>query len=214
MEMEEQKGKTWNICGRSYTRTEELRGRTSRTGIQIITLEPCASFLLVITFSYTLHNGQFFLWGVSLTVPCCFTRGVSLRCPVLVSAGSKSCAPMHPPCWFIWGVSLIIMPCAVLGVEFLLHTPCWLLFLWSFIWSMLASLRSKFLLYKTKTKNVKVRKKVHNWVILLFKAEVVIQYVQAPQGCIMSSSRQCWNKQTWNGYLLISNYTTKHTHTQ
>ena len=30
--------------------------------------EPCASFLLMMTFSYTLYDGYFFLLGVSLTL--------------------------------------------------------------------------------------------------------------------------------------------------
>ena len=55
------------------------------------------------------------------------------------------------------------MPSAGLGVEFLLNTPCWLLFLGvSLIRSMLASLCREFLLFKTKRKNVKVNKNVHN----------------------------------------------------
>ena len=65
--------------------------------IQKITHEPCASFLLVMTFSYTFHSGYFFLQGVSLTVPCCFTWGVSLSLthPVLVFVGSTSCVPLY-----------------------------------------------------------------------------------------------------------------------
>ena len=122
---------------------------------------------------------------ISLTVPCCFTWGVSLSLthPVLVYARSTLC-------WFmiIWGVSFTCpvlvymgsfsyMPSAGLRVEFLLHTPCWLLFLGvSLIMSMLASLCREFLLFKTKRKNIKVNKNVHNWVMLLFKAEVDIQY--------------------------------------
>ena len=108
---------------------------------------------------------------------------------------------LHTLCWFMWGTppvlvynymgSFFYMPSAGLHVEFLLLTPCWLLFLGvSLIRSTLASSCRDFLLFKTKRKNVKVNKNVHNWVMLLFKAEAI----QAPQGCIMSSSRQCWNK--------------------
>ena len=143
------------------------------------------------TFSYTLHDSYLFLWGVSLTAPCCFTWGVSLSLihPLLVYAGCTPCATL---CWFIWGVSLT---CPVLVYMWsFLHTPCWILSLGSFshLRSMLASLCKEFLLYKTKRKNVKVNKNVHNWVMLLFKSEADIH--KAPQGCIMSSSRQCWNK--------------------
>ena len=68
-----------------------------RTGIQKITREPCASFLLVMIFSYTLHDGSFFLWGVTWGVPLRLTH------PVLVYAWSTSCGPL---CWVTWGVSL------------------------------------------------------------------------------------------------------------
>ena len=142
MEMKEQEGKTWNVCGWSYKRTEELWGRTSKTGIKKITCEPHASFLLVAAFFHTLHDGYFFLQGVSLTVPCCFTWGVSLSLthPVLVYVGSTSCVPLF---WYMWGVSLTCpvlvymgsfsyMPNVGLPVELLLHTPCWLLSLGSF----------------------------------------------------------------------------------
>ena len=81
-----------------------------------------------------------------------------------------------PLCWFIiiWGVSFTCpvlvymgsfsyMPSAGLHVEFLLYTPCWLLFLGvSLVRSMLASLCREFFLFKTKRKNVKVNKNVHN----------------------------------------------------
>ena len=135
----------------SYKRTAELWGRTSKTGIQKITRKPCASFLLLSFHDdFLLHTPWlflFFLWGVSLTVPCCFTWGVSLGLthPVLVYVGSTSC--MHL-CWFIWGVSrtcpvlvymgsFSYMPSAGLHVEFPLH-----IFLLgvSLLRSMLASL--------------------------------------------------------------------------
>ena len=124
------------------------------------------------------------------TVPCCFTWGVSLSLihPVLVYVGSTSCAPQ---CWFIWGVSLT---CPVLVyVWSFSYTPYAGFFLLgvSLIRSVLASLCREFLLYKTK-KKCKSNKNVHNWVMLLFKAEADIH--KAPQGCIMSSSRQYWNK--------------------
>ena len=166
------------------------------------------------TFSYTLHDGYFFRLGVSLTVPCCFTWGVSLSLthPVLVYAGSTSCTP---PCWFIWGVSLTCpmlvyvwsfsyMPSAGLCVEFLLHTPCWLLSLGSFshirvIRSMLASLCSEFLLYKTKRKNVKVNKNVHNQVmLLLFKAEADIQCrLHKVASCLPADSAEINTNMKW-----------------
>ena len=142
------------------------------------------------TFSYTLHDGCLFLWGVSLTVPCCFTWGVSLSLthPLLVYAGSTPCAPL---CWFIWGVSLT---CPVLVyVGSFLHTPCWLLSLGSFSHKVYAGFFMQGISFlQTKRKNLKMNKNVHNWVMLLFKSEANIH--KAPQGCIMSSSRQCWNK--------------------
>ena len=67
-----------------------------------------------------------------------------------------------PPCWFICGVSLT---CPALVYEWSFsYTPHAGFFLLgvSLIKSMLASLCSKFLLYKTKRKNVKVNKNVHN----------------------------------------------------
>ena len=85
--------------------------------LQKITCKPCASFFLVMTFSYTLHDGSFFLQGVSLTVPCCFTWGVSLSLthPVLVYVGAPLACPhaglygvflLHAQCWFRGKVSL------------------------------------------------------------------------------------------------------------
>ena len=100
----------------------------------------------------------------------------SLSClthPVLVYAGSTSCMP---PCWFIiiWGVSLTCpllvymgsfsyMPSAGLlwSFSYTPHAGFFLLGI-SLIKSMLASLCREFLLYKTKRKNVKVNKNVHN----------------------------------------------------
>ena len=165
MEMKEQEGKTWNVCGWSYKRTEELWGRTSKTGTKKITCEPHASFLLVAAFFHTLHDGYFFLQGAFLTVPCCFTWGVSLSLthPVLVYAESTSCAPQ---CWFIWGVTLTY-PVLVYLWSFSYTPHAGFFFLGvSLIRSMLASLCREFLLYKTKIKHIKVNKNVHNWVML------------------------------------------------
>ena len=196
--MEEQEGKTWNVCGWSYKRTEELWGRTSKTEIKKITCEPRVSFLLVATLSYTLHDGYFFLLGVSLTVPCCFTWGVSLSLthPELVYVGSTSCAP---PCWFIWGVTLACP--ALVYVQSFSYTPHAGFFLLgiSLIRSMLASLCREFLLYKTKRKNVKVNKNVHNWVmLLLFKAEADIQYrLHKVASCLPADSAEINTNMKW-----------------
>ena len=82
----------------------------------------------------------------------------------------------HKRFWFIWRVSLT---CPVLVYEwsfsFIPHAGFFLFGVSLIIRSMLASLCREFLLYKTKRKNVKVNKNVHNWVMLLFKAEVDIQ---------------------------------------
>ena len=144
-EMEEQEGKTWNVCGRSYKRTEEFWGRTSKIGIQKVTGEPSASFLLVMTFSYTLHDG-------TINSFC----GEFLF--VLVYEGSTSCMPL---CWFIWGVSLT---CPVLDYMWSFsysYTPHAGFFLWGvcLIRSMLASLSREFLLYKTRNKKCKCEQK-------------------------------------------------------
>ena len=98
-------------------------------------------------------------------------------CWVMQRAPLAGSAPW--PCWFIWGFSY--MPSAGLYWEFLLHAQCWFRCGVSLTVThpMPASLCSKFLLYKTKRKNVKlkVNKNVHNWEMLLFnfKAEVDIQ---------------------------------------
>ena len=140
---------------------KSFEGGLQRQELKNIICEPHASFLLVATFSYTLHDGYFFLQGAFLTVPCCFTWGVSLSLthPVLVYAESTSCAPQ---CWFIWGVTLT---CPVLvyvwSFSYTLHAGFFLLGV-SLIRSMLASLYWEFLLYKTKRKNIKVNKNVHN----------------------------------------------------
>ena len=166
--MEEHEGKTWNVCGRSYKRTEELWGRTSKTGIKKITLEPCASFLLVTTLSYssyTLHVPWWLILSVgsfsyTVTVLSCFTWGVSLSLthPVLVYAGSTSCML---PCWFIWGVSLAWPVLVYMGsFSYTPHAGFFLLGV-SLIRSMLASLCREFLLYPPKKgkKKKKERKK-------------------------------------------------------
>ena len=134
MEMEEQEGKTWNVCGRRYKRTEEFWGRTSKTGIQKITLSPISDDFLLHTpwwlilsagsFSYSpilLYMGSFsytitvpccFTWGVSLTVPCCFTWGVSLAVP----------------CCFTWGISLSLThPVLVYAGSTCCAPACWVI---------------------------------------------------------------------------------------
>ena len=114
MEIEEQEGKTWNVCGRSYKRTEELGGRTSKTGIQKITCEPWASFLSVVTFSYTLHDrgflkkkkigggGEFFLQSYA-------------------ALHGEFLLVLHTLCWFMQGAPLA-HPHAGLYGEKLLYT--------------------------------------------------------------------------------------------
>ena len=109
------------------------------------------------------------LWGVSLTVPCCFTWGVSfgLTRPVLVYAGSTSCAGLcgeHLLCApvLVYMGSFSYMPSAGLHVEFLLHI---FLLRVSLLRSMLASFFffvGNFLFTKQEEKNVKVNKNVHN----------------------------------------------------
>ena len=104
---------------------------------------------------------------------------------LILSVGSFSYSPML---LYMGSLSLSYTPCAGLCVEHLLHVLCWfiwgvslthpvLAYVWSFsytphagffllgvslIRSILVSLCSKFLLYKTKRKNVKVNKNVHN----------------------------------------------------
>ena len=137
----------------------------------------CGKFLLQ---SHAALHGEFLL---VLHTLCWFMRGAPLACP---RAGLYGEFLLHAQCWFIWQVSLTCpvllymwsfsyMPSAGLRVEFLLHTPCWLLSLGSFSHKVYAGFFwSEFLLYKTKRKNVKVNKNVHNWVMLLFKAEADI----------------------------------------
>ena len=159
----------------SYKRTAELWGRTSKTGIKKITRKPCASFLLL-SFSddFLLHTPWLFLF---------FSVGSFSYSPMLLYMGSFSWS--YTPCAGLCGKHLLrapvlvymgsfsYMPGAGLYGEFLIH-----IFLLgvSLLRSMLASLCREFLLYKTKRKNVKVNKNVHNWVMLLFKAEADIQY--------------------------------------
>ena len=66
------------------------------------------------------------------------------------------------------------------GVSYTPHAD---FFLWgvSFTWSMLASLCEEFLLYKTReqkseTSKIKSNKNLHNWAMLLFKAEGDVTY--------------------------------------
>ena len=112
------------------------------------TCEPCASFLLVMTFSYsyTLHDGRFFLQGVSLTVPWCFTWGVSLglhtlywfmcgaplACP---SAGLYGVFLLHAQSWFTCGLSLTHPMLASFSWEFLSSGLCWLLYVGNFFFT-------------------------------------------------------------------------------
>ena len=106
MKMEEQGGKTLNVCA-GATREQEFWGRTSKTGIKKITCVPCASFLL--------HD-------------CAGLCGGHLLCtPVLIYMGSFSYMPsaglrveflLHI---FLWGVSLIRSMLASLCREFLLY---------------------------------------------------------------------------------------------
>ena len=169
MEMEEQVEKAWTVCGRSYKRTEEFWGRTSKTGIQKITCEPCASFLLVMAFSYTLHDGIPSAGSFSYSPMLLYMGSFSwFTHPVLVYVWSTSCAGLygkfllHAQCWFIWGVSLTHPMLASFSWEFLSSGLCWLLYVGNFFF----------------TKQIfQVNKNVHNWVmLLLFKAEVDIQY--------------------------------------
>ena len=91
---------------------------------------------------------------------------------------SFSCVP---PCWFIWGV-FRTYPVLV------------------YIKSMLASWCREFFLYKTKRKNVKVNKNVHNWVTLLFnfKAEVDIQYrLHKVPSCLPAESVEINGSFSW-----------------
>ena len=81
----------------------------------------------------------------------------------------------------------------------------------SLIRSMLASLCSEFLLYKTKRKNVKVNKNVHNGVMLLFKAGADIQCRLHKVASRLPPDNAEINT---NMYLLNSNNATKHTHTK
>ena len=103
----------------------------------------CGEFLLRLQSHADLH-GEFLLVLHTLRW---FMRGAPLACPRAGLYGSFS-----------------YMPSAGLLVEFLLHTPCWLLSLGSFSRKVYAGFftYSKFLFYKTKRKNVKVNKNVHN----------------------------------------------------
>ena len=150
MEMEEQEGKTWNVCGRSYKRTEVLREDfkdwNSKNNLWALCQFPFSDDFLLHTpwwlilsagsFSYSpmlLYMGSF-SWSYT---PCAGLCGEHLLCaPILVYMGSFS-----------------YMPSAGLRVEFLLHTPCWLLLLGvSLIRSMLASLCRDFFFTKQKEK--------------------------------------------------------------
>ena len=144
----------------------------------------CGEFLLQ---SHTALHGEFLL---VLHTLCWFMRGAPLACS---HAGLYGEFLLHAQCWFIWGVSLT---CPVLGyVWSFSYTPHAGFFLFgvSLIRSLLASLCSEFLLYKTKWKNVKVNKNVHNWVMLLFKAEADIQ-------CRLHKVASCLPADCWNDY--------------
>ena len=67
-----------------------------------------------------------------------------------------------PPFWFVivWGVSLVLV--YEWSFSYTPHAPGFFLLGVSLVRSMLASLCREFLLYKTKRKNVKVNKNVHN----------------------------------------------------
>ena len=118
---------------------------------------------------------------------------------------------LHTLCWFMHGAPLACR--SGLHGVFLLHAQC---LKWSFsytphagffllrvsliIRSMLASLCREFLLYKTKRKNVKlkVNKNVHNWVILLFKAEADIQCrLHKVASCLPADSAEINTNMKW-----------------
>ena len=119
------------------------------------------------------------------------------------------------------------MPSAGLYGEFLLHAQCWFTcgvyfthpILASFLGSFSHNVYAGFFMLgissfqkKKSKKKVKVNKNVHNWVILLFKAEVDIQYrLHKVASCFPADSAEI---QTWNGYLLNSNYHTMQLNTQ
>ena len=144
----------------------------------------CGEFLLQ---SHAALHGEFLL---VLHTLCWVIQGAPL-------AGS---APW--PCWFIWGFSY--MPSAGLYGEFLLHAQCWFRCGVSLTVThpMPASLCSKFLLYKTKRKDVKlkVNKNVHNWEMLLFnfKAEVDIQCrLHKVASCLPADSAEINTNMKW-----------------
>ena len=147
----------------------------------------CREFLL--QYPAALH-GEFLL---VLHTLCWFMRGAPQSCV--------------PPCWFcnymgsffympsagLYG-SFSYMTSAGLSVEFFLHTTCWLLSVGNFSHNVYAGF---LMLGISSLQNKKKKCKsdlfiLHNWVMLLsFSCR---HPMQAPQGCIMSSSWQCWNK--------------------
>ena len=123
------------------------------------------------SFSYSpmlLYMGSF-SWSYT---PCAGLCGKHLlHAPVLVYMGSFSDMPsaglygeflLYAQCWFTCGVSLTHLSLGSFSPK---------IYAGFFI-----SLCREFLLYKRKRKNVNVNKNVHNWVMLLFKAEADIQY--------------------------------------
>ena len=139
------------VAGATTSTREQksFEGGLQRLELKKVTGEPCASFLLVMTFSYTLHDGTLnFFCGEFLLVlvyegstscmpRCWFIWGVSLTCPVLDYMWSFSYSYTPHAGFFLWGVSLI-------------RSICWLLYLGNFFFT------------KQETKNVKVNKNVHN----------------------------------------------------
>ena len=138
----------------------------------------CREFLL---HSHAALHGELLL---VLHTLCWFMQGAPLVCP---------------PFWFIWGVSLT---CPVLVYEwsfsFTPHAGFFLLGVSLIIRSMLASLCREFLLYKTKRKILKVNKNVHNWVMLLFKAEADIQHrLHKVASCLPADSAEINTNMKW-----------------
>ena len=138
---------------------KSFEGGLQRLEFKKITCEPHCQFPFSNDFLLQLHTP----WWLILSV------GSFWYSPLLLYMGSFSFS--YTPCAGLCREHLLLvymgtfsyMPSAGLRVEFLLHTPCWLLFLGvSLIMSMLASLCREFLLFKTKRKNIKVNKNVHN----------------------------------------------------
>ena len=124
--------------------------------------------------SHAALHGEFLL---VLHTLCWFMRGAPLAhpCAGLYLYGEFL---LHAQSWFIWGVSLT---CPVLvyvwSFSYTPHAGFFLLGV-SLTQSMLASLCREFppYIFFFFFFNVKVNKNVHNWVMLLFKAEADIQY--------------------------------------